>query len=131
MRPRGGAFVPALPGCGTQAETEGELRDMVKDTIECWLSVDEKERENNMSVKSVGTLLACEEERIRALSNCLVGILVACETGSGGWGDFVEVVDYTFLTGDVYDFHGSLSEDGIAQVRKAIAHLRKAVKVSL
>lgn len=34
------AKVPVLPGCMTEGETVEELRDNLREAIECWLDVD-------------------------------------------------------------------------------------------
>jgi predicted RNase H-like HicB family nuclease len=36
------AKVPALPGCVSEGETMDELKDNIRESIECWLGVDEE-----------------------------------------------------------------------------------------
>lgn len=49
------AFVPALPGCHTQADTLGELMDNVKEAIELYLeTMTEEEKRDLIQQRVVG-----------------------------------------------------------------------------
>jgi len=49
------AFVPALPGCHTQADTLGELMDNAKEAIELYLeTLTEEEKKDLLQQRVVG-----------------------------------------------------------------------------